>query len=432
MHDDDALFTSPTASAVLHQDALQQLARVPADKRLIVLHPRYANQRLLFSAFLDGQDAAHTAYARLMNRPATAEDIAGQVAAQVNSRDRYTWLVLDEADRAPDTSLAAFLRQHLMQLPRVRIALAVRALPAQVLYHPDLRGLALLLPTSDGFMLHDYAADGMTPTLAGPRTPFEAVLPAKGRRGAARQHEPDVRHVVEVYGFGSGRAVLNGREIDQWDGSLPRMLFFFLIDRGMVMRREIFATFWETLSTHEATNVFHVTKRKVSEVLGIDLTVYGSGFYHIAPNVQVHYDVAHFNALVQESQYSETDQSVRQLETAVRLYRDDYLTSVHMPWAEQRRADLRQTLTDALAYLARAYETRGQFDRALNTYLRAFSLFPMRDDIALQAITLYGRLNRPADAQAVFEHHCRALEASLRMQPSRQVLQAMQALGERR
>ena len=40
----------------------------------------------------------------------------------------------------------------------------------------------------------------------------------------------------------------------------------------MVTRDEIFETFWPGLPTKEATNVFHVTKRKISERLGYELT----------------------------------------------------------------------------------------------------------------------------------------------------------------
>ena len=69
----------------------------------------------------------------------------------------------------------------------------------------------------------------------------------------------------------------------------------------MVTRAEIFQTFWPNLTTREATNVFHVTKRKISEVLGTELTVYGSSFYHISPQIQLSYDVSLFNQLVQDS-----------------------------------------------------------------------------------------------------------------------------------
>ncbi len=103
----------------------------------------------------------------------------------------------------------------------------------------------------------------------------------------------------------------------------------------MVTRAEIFETFWPNLNTREATNVFHVTKRKISEVLGTELTVYGSGFYHISPKIQLSYDVSLFNQLVQDSDSPTADTTA--LRQALALYRGDYLISISMDWVVKRR-----------------------------------------------------------------------------------------------
>lgn len=97
-----------------------------------------------------------------------------------------------------------------------------------------------------------------------------------------------------------------------------------------------FSDFLGGLNTREATNVFHVTKRKISEVLGTELTLYGSGFYHISPKIQLSYDVSLFNQLVQDSDSSEggDDQMLRQ---AISLYRGDYLMSLKSDWIVERR-----------------------------------------------------------------------------------------------
>ena len=70
---------------------------------------------------------------------------------------------------------------------------------------------------------------------------------------------------LEIYAFGRGHAISNGREIRSWDGALPRNLFFYFIDNPLVTRDQIFEIFWSKLSIKDATNVFHVTKRKITE-----------------------------------------------------------------------------------------------------------------------------------------------------------------------
>ena len=77
---------------------------------------------------------------------------------------------------------------------------------------------------------------------------------------------------LEVYAFGRGHALVNGLPITNWDGALPRNLFFFFMDHPLVTRDEIFETFWPDLSVKEATNVFHVTKRKITERISMKIS----------------------------------------------------------------------------------------------------------------------------------------------------------------
>src|SRR6185436_12766505 len=103
---------------------------------------------------------------------------------------------------------------------------------------------------------------------------------------------------LEVYGFSGGSVFMNGLPVESWDGPLPRNLFYYFVDHPMVTRDELFETFWPELPTKEATNVFHVTKRKISERLGFELTAYSGGFYRPSGQMAVHYDVRNFETLL--------------------------------------------------------------------------------------------------------------------------------------
>lgn len=84
-----------------------------------------------------------------------------------------------------------------------------RVLPNGVLDNEQIRSQATFFPTDPRVMLWDYAENG------------EETL-------------------LEVRAFGEGRVHVNGRSVDNWDGALPRALFFYLVDKGMVTRAEIF------------------------------------------------------------------------------------------------------------------------------------------------------------------------------------------------
>ena len=79
---------------------------------------------------------------------------------------------------------------------------------------------------------------------------------------------------------------LDGQAIDSWEGHLPRLLFFFALERPVVTRSEICDAFWPELNNDQAVNVFHVTKRrlhKALEPLGVDVLIHEDGYYRVNP-----------------------------------------------------------------------------------------------------------------------------------------------------
>ena len=192
--------------------------------------------------------------------------------------------------------------------------------PYTLLEDDQLRGHMQFVPVDEDLMLWDYA------------------------RREAKPDSEENAVLLEVRALGNGRVLKDGKSVDNWDGLLPRSLFFYLVDKGMTTRNDIFATFWPNLTVREATNVFHVTKRKINEVLGTDLTEYWSGFYHISPKIELSYDVVRFSELFQDSAVASVAGTVNLLRQSVALYRDDFLTSLEMDWVENRRRELRPDL----------------------------------------------------------------------------------------
>jgi DNA-binding SARP family transcriptional activator len=378
--------------------AMEQLRQKGADVRLIFLHPNFADQHTVLSDL-----KADEAYVRLngahLIRETITEQIHEELELQSTRLGDVRTLYLDEADRAVTGDLIGCLHMLLEQMPTGRIVICSRTLPPELLTDPVLRKQTHFVPTSDGMMLLDYA-----------------------------QRDDNNGALLEVRALGSGRVEMNGQPVTQWDGILPRSLFFYLVDRGLATRNDIFATFWPTLPAHEATNVFHVTKRKVSEVLGMDLTVYWSGFYHISPRVQLSYDVSTFTQITQDSAILPVEDSVSLLEEAVTLYRGDFLTSLDTPWIINRRQDLLQTYEESLIGLAKIYERMDNIDKALGLYLRAFATNLLREDLAFSIMRLYRTKGLLRDALVVCERLEKELRRSLNVAPGRQVQELAEAI----
>jgi two-component SAPR family response regulator len=180
----------------------------------------------------------------------------------------------------------------------------------------------------------------------------------------------------------------------------------------------VFSTFWPELSTREATNVFHVTKRKISEILNVDLTVYSSGFYRISPHIDLFYDVVAFAEAVQNSAVAEPEDARLLLERAIGLHERDFLGDFEQAWAVRRRDELRRTYVDALAAQGHLYEDEGMLTEALGFYSRAFGLLPQREDLARNQMRLYSQAGQHDRALAVYNRLVSELETTLGVGPS--------------
>lgn len=188
---------------------------------------------------------------------------------------------------------------------------------------------------------------------------------------------------IEVFGFGFGHVLVNGQPLTRWDGALPRSLFFFFIDRPLLTRDEIFHAFWSELGSKEATNVFHVTKRKISECISssiedgatYELTKYQNGYYLPNERVTRHYDVFEFSDFYQRADGTDDPQKAYDLfRHAIDLHSAPFLTSIEMGWANERRASLQQMLIHSLSSASRLARGFGDRTRALDYALRALAL----------------------------------------------------------
>lgn len=269
-----------------------------------------------------------------------------------------------------------------------------RALPAQMPGHVQLVISARLLgvqPWND--MLHAGQA---------------VVVGNEHAVGGGIYGDDPARGQLEVHALAGGHVYIDGVPVTSWDGSLPRHLFYYFVDHPMVTRDEIFNVFWPKMGVKEATNVFHVTKRKISERLGYELTNYASGFYIHSPRLTIHYDARVFEDLVDAAIDNEQD-APAMWARAIEFYRSDFLPYIDMPWVIERRASLQQKYAQALINLGRHYRDQHDLDRALGYLMRAVRVKPDWEDVHQDVMLIYSQQGRKEDARRQY----RLLEETL-------------------
>jgi DNA-binding SARP family transcriptional activator len=310
-------------------------------------------------------------------------------------------LFIDELDRVPmDADFNQFIKALVAALPsNAQIAFSSRLLTFQPWYDMVKRGEAIVLGT-------EQRRDDLMFTI-----------------------ENTPKPQLEVYAFGRGHALVNGQAITNWDGALPRNLFFFFMDHPLVTRDEIFQTFWPDLSVKEATNVFHVTKRKITERLSLkmpdggsyELTQYNSGFYMPGDKLVRHYDVGDFQETVDKALVSNSErEEIALLSRAIDIYRAPFLQTIEMPWAQERRDVLRGLYAQALIQIGRIWARRGDDHRAIGFFTRALKETPEREDIHRQLMSIYLRLNMIDDAKQQYKRIQKVLYDKLGIEPSRE------------
>jgi DNA-binding SARP family transcriptional activator len=361
-----------------HDLIRQQIAMLESQTKLVVVHPGYLSQHLVLPHFWIVEACC---YLRVEPTDVTRRQLSARLTETLKQQghphdlNSLELLILDDGDVVADSELESFLTDILSTIGG-RILFLSRRLPAFVRTNSEIRRQTQIIPHDAGLLLPEYAQHA---------------------EGSA---------LLEVRTFGQGRVLLNGRVIDNWDGELPRNLFFFLVDRRMTTRAQIFETFWPNLSAREATNVFHVTKRKISEVLGADLTHYSSGFYRISPEIELKYDVALFNEMLQQSAIEPADKAQALLVRAVWLYRGEFLGQIDSAtnvWVQRRRQELTQSYGDALIALAKLAELAGDTKEALGLYIRALATNRQREDLAGIIMGLYRDLGMYEDALQTYD-----------------------------
>lgn len=208
---------------------------------------------------------------------------------------------------------------------------------------------------------------------------------------------------LEVYALGPGFVLLNHEPIDTWEGHLPRLLFFFALDRPVITRSEICQAFWPELDTDQAVNVFHVTKRRLHKALDMDVLVHEDGYYRVNPALGVHYDVMNFVGYLMEGRNEANDDPLYYWQRAIDVYRGPFLQGHTDSWIVDRRVHFQAGYLEALMALASARLAEGRREHALSLLQKALAEDFTREDIHRDIMVLYTQLGRRSEAAAHYK-----------------------------
>lgn len=237
----------------------------------------------------------------------------------------------------------------------------------------------------------------------------------------------------------STRVLVNGIEVKNWEGALTKALFFlFLTWKGPITRDEIFEILWPHLSVKEATNVFHVTKRKIGEVIEKtlgrdpgDLTTYHQGFYTLnedgyeidcnlarARNLDALFLIA--TEVEEENQVNA--EIIELLHGQPRLVHSLHRVSQMAAYLAETEAEIQKMLIAALVRQALLMKQAGETEQAIGLFARAIGASGrIREDLALDLMRLYVDQKKYQDALAIYWRLQESLRDTLGIAPTKSI-----------
>ncbi len=211
---------------------------------------------------------------------------------------------------------------------------------------------------------------------------------------------------LKVLSLGPGYVFLNDYLIDNWEGHLPRLLLFFVMDRPEVTRNQICETFWPDLEIDQAVNVFHVTKRRLHKALGVDILSHDGTYYRIAPEIPFYFDAFDYVESLLTCRHGDPKDAFQLWQSVAKLYRGPFLQGHDEAWIEERRHAYSVANIETLMRIADMWSERGNDELALLTLGKAIDADFSLEAVHLKLLKLYVKLGRRAEAVT----HYRELE----------------------
>jgi two-component SAPR family response regulator len=203
---------------------------------------------------------------------------------------------------------------------------------------------------------------------------------------------------LENYAFGAGRVFVDGKQIETWEGSLPRLLYFFVLLQGQVTRAQICQAFWPDLPLDQAVNVFHVTKRRLHKALGVDALQFDGEVYQIAAGYRISLDALRFIEVLLKARQAEGNESRQRYQEVIQAYRAPLLQGAKEAWAKDFRAAFQSAYREALLASARlATDVQAQ-NSDLDRYRMSLEEAPFNERLQTELLQVYADLGRRDDA----------------------------------
>jgi DNA-binding SARP family transcriptional activator/Tfp pilus assembly protein PilF len=219
--------------------------------------------------------------------------------------------------------------------------------------------------------------------------------------------------MLQLYTFGELRIELDGYPLRLPSQKARDLLAYLILHHDRALSRDLLAgVFWPDRPDSRARRALSQALWQIRSALGLAaerlVADHTAITFSLRPDDQL--DVAEFEEKANAASLSDLD-------TAVTLYRADFLEGYYEDWALLERERLRELFLTVLQRLIAGHKRRGRYEEALVYAQRLAAADPLRESAHQELMRLYHLLGRDHAALEQYQTLCRTLADEMGSEP---------------
>jgi len=229
---------------------------------------------------------------------------------------------------------------------------------------------------------------------------------------------------------------------DAWPTRRARDILCFIVSRRhhRASKDTIIDTFWGETDFEVVEKNFHPTVSHIRKALNSNqplkqnFLLYRDGDYQLNPEFSYRIDTEEFDRLVSQAESArrarQFDQYIQNCESALRLYRGEFMQGSYDPWVEEQRSYYREQYLSLLESLAAVAQSDADWPRVMQLAQLIIHDDPFREDIHCMIMRAHAAVGNRGAVKDQFEIVKKLLEAELGVEPSAETRKLLRQLLE--
>lgn len=227
---------------------------------------------------------------------------------------------------------------------------------------------------------------------------------------------------------------------DAWPTRRARDIFCFIISRRhhRASKDTIVDTFWGETDFEAVEKNFHPTVSHIRKALNSNqplkqnFLLYRDGDYQLNSEFSYRIDTEEFDRLVNEGENArrarQFEECIRAYESALTLYRGEFMHGSYEPWVEEQRTYYREQYLRLLEALAGVAQTAGDWPKVMQLAQLIIRDDQFREDIHCMVMRAHAAVGNRGAVKDQFEALKRVLQSELGVEPSAETRKLYQEL----